>query len=333
MSIKVNWLIPVNHRDYNRMPASIWIRCLQLIPYLEERGIRCAVNDPDGKADVTIFVRWQNKQAYELARKQKQKGQRIIFDLVVNYFEEAKVPYVGKPVTRKHIDETLRMLSVADVVTCASAYIAQRAREFHPQVEYLPDSIDDHHFRYVKPVEDFYRPKLRAIWSGVAVKARELEPILPLLQRRDIELVVISNKRPCLKRPGRFWKRRFRYRFVSWRYETFPGHILDGEICVTHRSIDNPYNKGHSLFKIGVFMIQGIPAIASPLPSYQEILKNGSGGRICYSIGEWKEILDEVLKDRDILVQWSRQAQRIIEPYSTKYVIDQYVKLFVRLCG
>jgi len=332
MPIRVNWLIPVDHRDYNRMSASVWIRCLQLIPYLEARGIQSTVNKPDAEADITIFVRWQDEQAYELARRQKQKGQSIVLDLVVNYFDKASVPYVGKPVTLKHIDETLRMLSVADVVTCASAYIAQRAREFHWRVEYLPDSIDARHFCHVKPVGDFYRPKLRAIWSGVASKARELEPILPLLQRRGIKLIVISNKRPCLSRPGRFWKRRFRYRFVPWRYETFPGHILGGEICVVHRSVNNPYNRGHSLFKIGVFMAQGVPAIVSPIPSYQEVLKNGSSGHICYSIDEWQEILDKVLRDRDLLAQWSQQAQQTMEPYLTKRIIDRYEALFVHLC-
>ncbi len=35
--------IPVSHRNLNRMSASVWIRCLQLLPYLEEHGIRYPV--------------------------------------------------------------------------------------------------------------------------------------------------------------------------------------------------------------------------------------------------------------------------------------------------
>lgn len=330
--VRVSWFIPVDHRDYNRMPASVWIRCLQLIPYLEERGVPCIVNEPDAEADVAVIVRQQDEQAYQLAHQQKQKGRRVVFDLVVNYFDEAQVEHVGRPVTHMHIEECLRMLSVADVVTCASAYIAERAREFHSWVEYLPDSIDRRHFVHNKPITDFHRPRLRAIWSGISHKAAELEPILPLLQERKIELTVISNEPPDLKLPGWLWRRRLDYRFLPWQYETFPQHILNGELCVVHRPVDNPYNQGHSLFKIGVFMTQGIPAIVSPVPSYQEVLQNGSGGQVCSSIREWEQILEGVLTDRDVLVQWSQQAQRLMEPYWTERVADGYVSLFEQLC-
>jgi len=204
MSMRAAWFIPVNHRDYDHLPASVWIRCLQLIPYLEESGVHCNVNEPNAKADIAIFVRWQDEEAYKLARKQKEKGRRIVFDLCVNYFEETDVPYIGRPVTKKHVDECLHMLSVADVVTCASAYIAQRAREFASWVEYLPDSINRRHFYHTKLVENFYQPKLRAIWSGIATKAGELDPILPLLRERNISLTIISNQKPALSIPYRF---------------------------------------------------------------------------------------------------------------------------------
>ncbi len=330
MALKVNWFIRVKHRNYNRMSASVWIRCLQLLSYLERRGVQSTINEPSPDTDVNIFVRWQDEEAYELARQQQKQGQTIVFDLVVNYFDEADVPSLGKLVTQKHIDQVRRMLSVADVVVCASAYIAQRARVFHRNVVYIPDSIDDEHFCHLKPIEAFYQPKIRAVWSGVAAKAAELAPILPLLRQRDIGLTIISNKRPRLKIPGRGWKQSFTYQFVPWHYETFPQHILDGEICLSHRPVDNPYNRGHSIFKIGVFMGQGVPAIASPVPAYQEVLQNNAGGCICCSIAEWESVLDRILHNRDVLAQWSIEARQAIKPYFTRIVVDRYVKLFLQ---
>lgn len=319
----VNWFIPVNHRNYNNMPASIWIRCLQLIPYLEERGIKCKVNDRNAEADICVFVRWQDDYAYEMAQQQRNRGRGIIFDLCVNYFDETGLFEGGYGSLKEQVDECRRMVETADVATCASSYIAQRAKSFHPWVVYLPDSIDIRHFCFGKPKSDFVRKQLRAIWSGISPKARELEPLLPLLHRHGIPLVVITNQKPSLSMD---------YHFRRWSYKDFPHQLLEGEICVAPRRVDNPYDLGHSLYKIGIFMSQGVPAIASPVPSYAEVLKDGRGGMLCHTIEEWDKALDIALQERDALLIWSEQAKEVMRPYHTNHVADQYVSLFQELC-
>lgn len=327
---RVIWFIPVSHSDYNNVPASVWIRCQQLIPYLEQRNIRCAVNEDDD-AEIAIFVRWQDEQAYKLARRAKRQGKRIVFDLCVNYFDETGLFEGGYGTTAKQVAQVRGMIEMADTVTCASAYIATRARAYHPWVEYLPDSIDHRHFCYTKSVGDFHRPKLRAIWSGTASKGRELEPILTLLERVGMELVIVADRDPCLKSPGWLWKRHVQYRFLPWRYETFPKSILEGEICIAHRKVDDPYNRGHSAFKIGVFMAQGVPAVASPVPSYRELLKNDTGGRLLSSTEDWEGTLRALVDDRDTLVQWSQEARKTMEVFRTERIVEQYISLFKAL--
>ena len=319
MSLTVNWNIATNKKDFNRMSASVWIRCLQLIPYLEERGVRCRVNEPDSRADVSVFVRWQDNDALGLAKRLRGRGEKVVFDLCVNYFDETGYFDGGYGTTQREVKECARMVAVADAVTCSSAFIAERAAEHHPWAMYLPDSVDARHFRYQKDLQDFQRPQLRAIFSGTASKANELEPILPLLRERDIPLTVISNREPELTTPSRF---------VTWSYESFPKRILEGEICVAFRPVDNRYNQGHSLFKVGVFMAQGVPAVASPVPSYEEVVLNGTGGALCRSLTEWEESLDLVMQDRQQLVEWSEQARSNLREYHTERVVGQYVDLF-----
>ena len=321
--LSVNWFIPVNHRKYNNMAASVWIRCLQLLPYLEERGVQCKVNDPNAEADISVFVRWQDDRAYEMAQRQKTKGRGIIFDLCVNYFDETGLFEGGYGSPKEQVEECRRMVETADVITCVSTYIAQRARSFHPWVVYLPESVDGRHFRFNKPESDFWRRKLRAIWAGISPKARELEPILPLLHRHSIPLIVITNQKPSLSMD---------YRFIRWSYKKLPHQLLEGEICVAPRRIDNTYDLGHSLFKIGVFMALGVPAIASPVPSYTEVLKDGKGGMLCHTIEEWDKALAIALRERDKLVIWSGQAREAMRRYHTNHIADQYVSLFKELC-
>ena len=204
MPQKIAWFIPVKHRNYNAMAASIWIRCLQLIPYLEEKGIRCKVNKPGAVADIAVFVRWQDDAALEMAQSQKRQGRRIVFDLCVNYFDETELFEGGYGSLAENVEECRRMAEVADVITCASDFIARRAGDFHPRAVYLPDSIDSRHFRFRKPENDFRRDELRAIWSGTSSKAVELEPVLPLLRRYGIPLVIISDRKPRLSMDYRF---------------------------------------------------------------------------------------------------------------------------------
>lgn len=331
--LRVLWFIPVDHSDYNRMSASVWIRCLQLLPWLETYGIESVVNRYDEAADVVVFVRMQDDRAFKMAKKQKEKGRRVVFDLVVNYFEEAEVRNLGKQVRQQHIDECHAMLSVADAVTCASEFISQKASEHHHSSFYMPDSVNSAHFRFVKQEKDFFKEKLRAVWSGYSVKARELEPVLPLLKDNGIGLTLISEKKPSLFLPGRFFRKKFDFDYIPWRYDSFPESIMAGEISLGCRDLDTPYNMGHSIFKIGVFMAQGVPAIASPVPSYLDLLGDGSGGCLCDTEEEWAATLSTIASDRNVLASWSSGARKKMEPFMTGFIARKYAILLYSLAG
>ena len=334
MSIHVSWFLPVQHRDYNRMPASVWIRCLQLLPYLQAQGVQSLINHSDSDTQIAAFVRFQDDDAYNIALRQKAAGRKVIFDLCVNYFDETGYLGTGYGTPKERVIEAKRMVEIADVVTCASETIARRAREFHHHVICLADSIDLQHFHYTKAADDFLRPTLRAIWSGIAEKAYELEPILPLLRQHNIELTLITNAPPKLTLQRWFGRQRMPYHFFPWAYDTFPANLLEGEICVSYRAVDTPYNQGHSFFKIGVFMAQGIPAIASPVPSYQELLDTPfGGGRICHSLKDWQHIFSAIQEDRQLLETWSRQGRDTMAKYSTEVIAMQYTSLLKKLCS
>jgi nuclear transport factor 2 (NTF2) superfamily protein len=301
------------------MPASVWIRCLQLIPYLKKHGVVSTVNNPNTDEDVAIFVRWQDKQAYKLAKNKKKKGQRIIFDLCVNYFDETGLFHGEYGSTKERVMEAARMVELADIITCASEFIKQRASEYHPNVIYLPDSVNFNHFRFKKSHSDFDKRVLTAVWAGQSNKIAELVCLYPLLSRRRIPLVIISDKKPSLPGP---------YTYMPWSYHAFPRNILRGDLCIAPRSTDNPYDLGHSHFKIGVFMAEGVPALASPLPSYVEVIGETGAGKICDSEESWESTIDRVLEDRQMLKIWSLAAQRRMYLYSTESIAQRYIQLF-----
>ncbi|SVE30587.1 uncharacterized protein METZ01_LOCUS483441, partial [marine metagenome] len=164
----INWFLPFsnyNVRIYSRFkrlfgenPLIITksktilglLRCLQIIPYLENIGIRCNINNFEKKADITIFVRWQDSKAFELLKREKDKGSKVIFDLNVNYFDSAGTFPGNYGVKEQNVKEVKLMVTEADVITCASKYIRDRALDYNSNSEYIPDSVNLKHFRFQK---------------------------------------------------------------------------------------------------------------------------------------------------------------------------------------
>ena len=190
------------------------------------------------------------------------------------------------------------------------------------QSRYIPESIDFKHFKYSKNKENFNKRSFKAIWSGQQVKAKELNEVLPLLRERNLPLIVISERKPELSYP---------FEYIPWSYYTFPKVILKGDLCICPRKTDNSYDLGHSHLKVGIFLAHGIPVLASPIPSYVEVIEKSKGGKICEFSTEWASALDEILMNPGILWDWSQLAKKAMEAYSTENVVQEYVKLFQQL--
>jgi glycosyltransferase involved in cell wall biosynthesis len=78
-------------------------------------------------------------------------------------------------------------------------------------------------------------------------------------------------------------------------------------------------------------MAQGVPAIASPVPSYFELFAENQGGEICATIEDWDKTLAMIMDDRQILARWSNEARLAIMPFTTQQIAGKYADLFSQL--
>ena len=312
------------------MSASVWIRALQIIPYLEKLNVKCYINDENVHADLAIFVRRQDTTDYELAKRLKKRNINLIFDLCVNYFVESSTPGNLKPVTKEHITNCVRMTNLCDAVFCASMNIKDSAKRFNKKSYYLPDSVDGKHFKYIKNEKDFLKKKIRAVWAGTTEKANEILEYMDILNELNISLRIISEKRPKSFGHPLFFSPNKAY-FSKWKYETFPRTMLKGEFAFAPRSISEPYNRGHSFFKIGIFLSVGIPVIASPIPSYKELIYKNNCGRICETKNDFRKTIKSICSNRQRLVYWSKSAQLIMNKYTTSEISRKYIEFFEKI--
>lgn len=322
--VTVSWQTPLKSGNYDKVLASQWIRCLQLMPYLEKMGVKCELNTSGESADVVVFTRWQGKKALEKAKYLKSLGKKLVFDLVVDYFPREGVEKRNHHASRQQIEDCLRMVDISDAVTCASLELRDVASRYHDQAVYLPDSINFNHFRNRKEATDFLKGPPTVVWSGIWTKVDDLDPILPVINDLGLHLKVITNYPTRVS--NSIGKKCTHLEVVKWKYETFPREILTGDIGVSPRETDSIYNRSHSSFKILALMAQGLPTLASSLRSYEEVLSLG-GGYICYEIEDWLIRLQELTSDAALLSAMSQSAREIVRNYSTDLITESFSNL------
>lgn len=312
---RVSWIIPSSSRNPDRQLASVWIRSLQMIPYLENSGFACSLNKTFPRPEVAIFLRRYSSEDVRCASKLKNKGTKIILDVVANYFEvypQHPAGYGG--CSKEQHYNFMKLVEIVDEVWCVSPFLKSIAERVHSNVVFISDSIDKKHFFLKKQFPSERQWTLRLGWSGVSVKSAPLNIFKPLIDAGLVSLCVISDERPALAFP---------YEFRKWRYASFPRDIIDCDLCVAPRDVNDNYERGHSIFKIGAFMIEGVPALAGPVPSYELLLGDGEGGHICKTVDEWFENIEKCLNERSILKEWSLKAIEHANNFSTNVVAGQ----------
>jgi glycosyltransferase involved in cell wall biosynthesis len=323
--MRITWIVPERKRPFHLIPllawhptfalASVWIRAYQVAPYMQKLGYATSVNNKKTNQEVAIFLRKYDEEAVQLAKKLKQSGVKIITDVVANYFEERnESSEVGRS-TKSQVMHFKTLIELSDQVWTVSPYLQKAASQFHPHVKFISDSVDPTHFNHKKVKFLKSEEALTLGWSGISLKAHALDELAtilhPLITAGKVKLMVISDKAPAINLP---------FEFREWKYGRFPQHIASCNLCIAPRTVNNNYDKGHSLFKIGVFMAMGVPALAGPVPSYELLLADKSAGEICKTENQWKTALLKFIDNQQIQQQWSKNACEKMKSFMTPMI-------------
>ena len=254
--IRVNFFIKaLRLHDYNKVLPSHWIRCLQLVKYFKKLpGLAVTINNFTYRPDVAVIMRGFGRLERLTSKIYRRLGTKVVWDTCVNYFERD-----GKSlqVLPSQIAAARKMIPNCNAVFTASRFINDISSKYIKSF-YLTDTIDKGHFSFWKEDINLKAPVIG--WSGFAVKAKILERYKHFLGRHRV--LIIADKDPLLD---------FDYEFVRWDYYRFPHDILRCDVMFSPREVNDMYNQGHSIFKVGVFLSEGIPVIADPIPSYTEL--------------------------------------------------------------
>ena len=270
--MKISWydVEPVNNWD--KVLASKWIWCLQYIEHLENLKVSNYFNEPSG--DMCLFFRVVNDKTIDIAHNLKKRGKKIVYLLDVNYLERIGDSLWLNQVNDEHIKNSHIFCELSNLVLCSSPYLFDVVQKHGYLAAYWPPGIDNRHFITKKGI-NLSEPVL--VWSGHALKA---ELVSELTTALNAKILIIAEKKPEIYSS---------FQFKKWKYKKVPSYLLKGDVGIAPRSIDDSYNKGHSFFKILIYLAAGLPVLAAPLSSYCDIIVNGKNGFICKDFDDYKK--------------------------------------------
>ncbi len=296
---------------------------------------------PGRTYDAVVFLKSMGERCLSLATLLQEQGTRVIFEANVDYYSEATGEgWFGAMVpTAAQRADAVAITECADAVIASSRHLAEICSRYNERTFWIPDNVD---FRLVpstvrsQPRRD---GRLNLWWSGMAAKAGDFLAIEEtLLERRE---------RVCLRlvtgdlRATREWPEGLRGRFerllrevphVVHRFSDV-GDLLrrysEGGAIVSPRFLETPYNLGHSEWKISLGMACGLPAVASPVPSYADLEQRAGGGavRLCGTEDEWGAALDEMLDAGlfDLERRGDAARETVRQFYSTEVVAGMHL--------
>ena len=302
--MKLGLFINTFRKNYNKVLASNWIRCLQMIPYYRKLGIDVHLNNPFIKYDISIYYRGMSKNSYYFINYLKTISAKVYWDTVVNYYVDHQFCNNEQRYYARKISETV------DGVIVSSDYLKQYARKYN-KTYYMPDPINFSHFRYFKNGINYTDPVFG--WSGQSNKMNELNELISH-QNNLKKIIIISNKHSLKKQNIIYYK---------WRYETFPYLISLCDIGLFPRNTNDIYNLGHSSFKILVYAAQGIPIIANKIPSYSEV----------YSLYDSICFIEDIQTLEDAIVflkTQSRNIEVLKKTFSCEVCAEKLINFLIR---
>jgi glycosyltransferase involved in cell wall biosynthesis len=304
--IKVGFCISGIPKPYNKVMASTRLRVYDIIKHLNqttEFSAELYKNWKRSRYDIVIF---QNK-AYNLATELKKKGIKIILDVNVNYYEKSNKGFV-KEDQRKDI---FSFTKIADAIITTTEYLELIIAKYFQtkNIITIPENINEIFF--AKRKMHIKKEVIKLLYVGYSVKASEILLIKDVLEelgkRYKLQMIFICDENPEIKFEN------LESKFIKYKQNRIHLQLMEGDIKIASRALEDSYNKAHSFTKIGYPypMAVGIPVIASPVDSYKN-----SPAILCSSKEEWAANLEKLVMDHEYREELSKKGVEYCKKFS-----------------
>jgi hypothetical protein len=246
-----------------------------------------AINEAIGnRFDYLIFQKVCLGKSLEYMRMAKEKGVKTVYIL------------------DDLISEGIPLCKEADILVLGSNFIniALKAAGVDRDVVIMPDA-------YETPMnlcKSEYNPvgrKERVVWFGTPLHFPKAEELRPLVERLGYEYITISSVPEATKK---------------WSLDTVWEDTMTADIVlIPYSGVLPDYEKAKGNNRLTQSMVLGLPVIASPIPAYLPIIRQGKNGFIAFN--NEQADFETYLK---VLKNWT--VRKIIGENARSDVIDRF---------
>lgn len=278
-------------------------------------------------ADVVVFHRPNDERSYEIAKKLKGLGKKIVSDGDDTYKEIETKKW--KEILEKvdgHVDKFNK--EIADLITCSTEFLAEEYRKTNPNVVVLPNCVDPDVWpeEPTKNITD----KVRIGLVGSVTVNGDFESMLPALmelnKRKDVQLVMFALPRKTKEteiaqkyylEDYKFWES------LNIEWQPFVGRAdyvdtLDSlalDIMLIPRK-DDYFNRCKSNLKFLEASMLEIPCIAQGFPDgqspYEVNPDDAKHMMIIKDNSKWGEAIDYLIKDKAFRLNMGKVAKSYV---------------------
>lgn len=202
--------------------------------------------------------------------------------------------------------EAIPALQIIDVTIFGSSYLQDYFKSYVNNSYVINDAYETP--RELHKLDYNTNNPLIISWFGTLLHFPQAEAIRPLIESLGFKYITISACKEATK---------------QWNLNTIWQDIIESDIVVIPYLGELPsfeLAKGNN--RLTQAMVLGLPVISSPIPAYNEIIRNGKNGFIC--LNNTKEefaMYLNMLKNEDLRMKIGKQArQDVIDKYNIENI-------------
>ena len=213
-------------------------------------------------------------------------------------------------------------------ISVGNAYLAGYAREFNPNVQINPTTIDTKALHNRGRFDTPHLPDSQRLvigWTGSYTTLKYLLQAESILQEIEtnhphVYFLVIADEEPKLQVKNFYFKK--------WKKETEIEDLLLMDIGIMPLP-DDAWTQGKCGFKALQYMALEIPPVVSPVGVNTSIINHGVNGYLCKTPKEWINTLEQLIQDADVRKRVGAKAREtIVTNYSVASNSSNFLSLF-----
>lgn len=198
----------------------------------------------------------------------------------------------------------------AHMVTVSTEPLAERMREFNPNVVVIPNHVDGAIF----DVERRRAGRLTVGWAGGDSHLRDWQMVAPFV-RRFLE----RNPQVDLHMIGADYRAEARVpraRWTTWSMDLMDYYrAIDFDIGIAPL-IPSVFNRSKSAIKALEYSALGVPVIASDVRPYRDFILDGVTGFLVSRDHDWERRLRDLTNDADMRTEMGEKAREHARTWS-----------------